>query len=141
MFARRVTPADHLARQRSPICSSTRFPTTRTRPQRCAVGGIAGAHGPGWTLRGPRGGEPALAHGVPELITHSLEDYEALALKLARDPAALTAIRDKIARHRDTHALFDTVRFTRNLEAAYRTMWERYQRVERPQTFSVPASR
>jgi len=81
------------------------------------------------------------AHGVSELITHSLEDYEALALKLARDPAALTAIREKVARHRDTHALFDTVRFTGNLLSAYVTMWERYQRGERPQTFSVSASR
>jgi len=29
------------------------------------------------------------------------------------------------------------VRFTRNLEAAYVTMWERQQRGERPRTFAV----
>ena len=81
------------------------------------------------------------AHGVPELITHSLDEYEALALKLAKDPAVLTAIREKVVKRRDTQALFDTVRFTRNLEAAYLTMWERHQRGERPQTFSVAASR
>jgi predicted O-linked N-acetylglucosamine transferase (SPINDLY family) len=78
---------------------------------------------------------------VPELIAQSLDEYEALALKLARDPAALAAVREKVARHRDTHALFDTVRFTRNLEAAYQAMWERHQRGERPQTFSVAPAR
>ena len=31
----------------------------------------------------------------------------------------------------------DTERITRNLEAAYTTMWERYQRGEDPATFAV----
>jgi len=81
------------------------------------------------------------ALGVPELIGRSLEEYEALALKLARDRIALAAIRDKVVRNRDTYPLFDTARFTRNLEAAYISMWERYQRGERPQTFAVDAPR
>jgi predicted O-linked N-acetylglucosamine transferase (SPINDLY family) len=77
------------------------------------------------------------AVGLPELITHSLEDYEALALKLARDPALLASLRQKLARNRETHALFDTARFTRHIEAAYTTMWERSQRGEPPQSFAV----
>src|SRR6185436_15239040 len=77
------------------------------------------------------------ALGVPELVAGSLEEYEALALKLARDRSALAAIREKVARHRDTHPLFDTVLFTRNLEAAYVTMWERHQHGEAPRTFAV----
>ena len=36
-----------------------------------------------------------------------------------------------------THPLFDTVRFTRNLEAAYAIMWERCQRGEAPRSFSL----
>jgi protein O-GlcNAc transferase len=77
------------------------------------------------------------AIGVPELITTSLEDYEALAHRLARDPALLGAIKAKLARNRDTHPLFDTARFTRHIEAAYVTMWERYQRRETPKAFAV----
>jgi predicted O-linked N-acetylglucosamine transferase (SPINDLY family) len=80
------------------------------------------------------------ALGVPELIAGSLEEYEALALKLARDRTAHAAIREKVSRHRDTHPLFDTVRFTCNIEAAYLAMWERHQRAERPQTFAVPGT-
>jgi len=55
---------------------------------------------------------------LPELIAASLETYEAMALQLARDPKALAGIRAKLQRNRDTQPLFDTARFTRNLEAA-----------------------
>jgi protein O-GlcNAc transferase len=77
------------------------------------------------------------AIGLPELITTSLSDYEALALKLAHEPSLLQAIRAKLARNRHHYPLFDTVRFTRHIEAAYVTMWERYQRGEEPQAFAV----
>lgn len=62
------------------------------------------------------------AVGLPELITDTLEDYEALALALARDPARLKALRDKLAANRAAAPLFDTPRFARNLEAAYMAM-------------------
>src|SRR5258705_380332 len=37
------------------------------------------------------------AASLPELITETAEDYEALALALARDPARLKALRDRLA--------------------------------------------
>ncbi len=77
------------------------------------------------------------AVGLDELITNSLAEYEALALKLARDPAPLASVRAKLKRNRETYPLFDTARFTRHLEAAYVTMWERYQRGEAPEAFAV----
>jgi predicted O-linked N-acetylglucosamine transferase (SPINDLY family) len=77
------------------------------------------------------------AIGLPELIAADLEEYEALALKLARDPALLGEIRAKLARHREARPLFDTDRFARHIEAAYTTMWHIWQRGEAPQSFSV----
>jgi len=53
-----------------------------------------------------------------------------LALKLARDSSALATAKAKLAANRGSHPLFDTARFTRNLEAAYVEMWERHQRGE-----------
>ncbi len=41
------------------------------------------------------------AAAVAELITSNLQDYEALALRLARDPDRLTEIKAKVAAHRD----------------------------------------
>jgi predicted O-linked N-acetylglucosamine transferase (SPINDLY family) len=79
------------------------------------------------------------AVGLPEMITHTLDDYETLAVRLAREKSALAAITRKLRDNRDTHPLFDTLRFTRHLEAAYTQMWERAQRGEAPEHFSVPA--
>jgi len=62
------------------------------------------------------------AAGVPELVTTTLADYQDLALKLARDPDALAALKDRLARGRVTAPLFDTARTTRHVEAAYRQM-------------------
>lgn len=59
------------------------------------------------------------AAGLPELVTVSLAEYEALALALARDPKRLDALRARLAMVRETCALFDTARTTRNLETAY----------------------
>jgi predicted O-linked N-acetylglucosamine transferase (SPINDLY family) len=78
------------------------------------------------------------AAGLPELITHSAEEYEARAIELARESALLSAIRNKIEQNRATCPLFDTARFTRHIEAAYLEMWQRHLRGEPPESFSVP---
>ena len=93
---------------------------------------------PGATFASRVAGSLLRAVGLPELITASLADYEALALRLARDAgAARRACGSRLARNRGTCPLFDTDRFTRHIEAAYATMWERAERGEPPQTFAV----
>jgi predicted O-linked N-acetylglucosamine transferase (SPINDLY family) len=79
------------------------------------------------------------AVGLPELIAHSLGDYETLALRFARDLPLLASIRQRLARNRETFPLFDTGRFTRHIEAAYTTIWERQQRGDPPERFAVAA--
>lgn len=75
--------------------------------------------------------------GLRELIAGSLEDYEALAVRLARDPERLAGLKHALASACDTSALFDTDRFRRNLEKAYTTMWRRYQDGAPPASFDV----
>lgn len=77
------------------------------------------------------------AIGMPELATPSLADYEALALNLARDSNLLAAVKAKLADNRPRFPLFDTPRFTRNIEAAFTTMWRRSRDGEPPQSFAV----
>jgi predicted O-linked N-acetylglucosamine transferase (SPINDLY family) len=77
------------------------------------------------------------AVGLPELVTENPADYVALAEALARDPARLQALRDKLEHNRLQQPLFDTARFTRHLEQSYTTMWETWQRGERPSAFRV----
>ncbi len=64
---------------------------------------------------------------MPELITSSQEEYEALAIELAKNPEKLNALKAKLAANRLTTPLFDTPLFTKNLEKAYTQMYERYQ--------------
>ena len=92
---------------------------------------------PGATFASRVAGSLLWAVGMPELITGSVAEYEALALALARDPQRLAALRQKLAHNRSTYPLFDTDRFTRHMEAAYTTMWERAERGERPESFVV----
>ena len=57
------------------------------------------------------------AIGLPELIAHSLDDYEALVLQLVLDPMRLQTLKARLRANRATHPLFDTPRFCPNLEA------------------------
>ena len=92
---------------------------------------------PGNTFAGRVAASLLYAAGVPELVTASLGEYEKLALALARTPERLAAIKEKLRRNRDTEPLFDTTRFTRDLEHAYTIMWERQQRGLPATSFAV----
>jgi predicted O-linked N-acetylglucosamine transferase (SPINDLY family) len=89
----------------------------------------------GTAFSGRVGASLLSAVGLPELVTESLADYEELALRLAREPRELRALRETLARNRNTTPLFDTAATTRALEAAYARMWER--RGETPRGFAV----
>jgi predicted O-linked N-acetylglucosamine transferase (SPINDLY family) len=77
------------------------------------------------------------AAGLPGLVTETQQDYEALAVRLARDPAALAAIRQKLTRD---SPLFDTDLFRRRIEAAYEQMWQAWLAGETPKGFRVSAA-
>ncbi|MEO5364654.1 MAG: tetratricopeptide repeat protein, partial [Magnetococcus sp. DMHC-8] len=76
--------------------------------------------------------------GLPELITHSLAEYEQLILALAHDPARLAAIRQRLQTHLPAAPLFDTPRYASGLEAAYEAMWQRFQQGLAPDHLDVP---
>jgi predicted O-linked N-acetylglucosamine transferase (SPINDLY family) len=74
--------------------------------------------------------------GLPELVTHGLGEYEAMALKLAGDRRLLESLRARLEPR--SAPLFDADRFRRHIESAFTTMWEMRQRGEEPRAFSVP---
>lgn len=81
------------------------------------------------------------AAGLSELVTPDLETYRARALELAYDPAALARYRAQLIAHREASPLFDSARFTRDLEAAYAEMSRRLRGGAAPAAFDVPAAR
>ncbi|MFM7531278.1 MAG: hypothetical protein ACKO5J_02065 [Rubrivivax sp.] len=65
------------------------------------------------------------AVGVPELVCHNVDQYEALVLELAQDAQRLSALRTRIQAARRVSPLFDGVSLARGLEHLYGRMWER----------------
>jgi predicted O-linked N-acetylglucosamine transferase (SPINDLY family) len=77
------------------------------------------------------------AVGMPELVCRNLEEYEALARRLARDPSLLRSIKAKLEDNLPKAAHFDTDLLRRHVEAAYERMCETYRRGESPSSFAV----
>ncbi len=138
IFAPRTTPENHLARQTLADLFLDTLPyNAHTTASDALWVGLPVITTPGTTFPGRVAASLLTAIGLPELIAPSLGDYERLALTLARDPEALAALKAKLASHRNSFPLFDTKRFTRNLEAALGGMWERHRQGLPPQAFAV----
>jgi len=66
------------------------------------------------------------ALNLPELITTNSEEYELLAIELAKNPDKLRVIKEKLNSNLSTAPLFDTKLFTKSLESAYTQMYEKH---------------
>lgn len=79
------------------------------------------------------------AVGLPELVTTSEAEYEALALALATHPEMLGAVRKKLVENIDSTPLFDSEAYTRAMEQAFLQMTQRYRRGESPANITISA--
>jgi predicted O-linked N-acetylglucosamine transferase (SPINDLY family) len=138
VFAGRTSLDAHLARHACADLMLDTLPynahTTASDALRCGVPLVTCE---GKNFAGRVGSSLLHAVGLPELVTTSLADYESMALRLANEPSALAAIRERLRKNRVTQPLFDTQRFSRGIEAAYAQMWEIRQRGEAPRSFAV----
>jgi protein O-GlcNAc transferase len=140
VFAPRTTLPDHLARHAlADLCLDTLPYNAHTTASDALWMGVPVLTCAGETFAGRVAASLLHAIGLPELVTSSLAEYEALALHLARDTTALAVIKAKLRANRDTLPLFDIQWFTRQLEAAYLTMHERQQKGLAPAAFAVAA--
>ncbi len=64
--------------------------------------------------------------GLKELVATSEENYVEIAVKLATDLPHLTTLRDSLRARVQASPLMDAPRITRQMEQAYRGMWERW---------------
>lgn len=65
------------------------------------------------------------AVGLPELVVESEQAYYETARDLARSPDRMAEITARLAANRRTEPLFDTIGYTRQIEAAYAAVHER----------------
>jgi predicted O-linked N-acetylglucosamine transferase (SPINDLY family) len=138
IFALRVEYPDHLARQKLADIFLDTLPYNAGATAAGALwSGVPLLTAVGETFVGRMAASMLQSIGMPELATANLRDYEAMARALATDPARLAAAKEKLGRNRLTHALFDTDRSRRHIEAAYETMWRMHRNGEPPRSFAV----
>jgi protein O-GlcNAc transferase len=125
VFARHVPKAEHLDRLRlADLFLDALVYNAHTTAADALWVGVPVLTCPGRTFASRVAASLLTAIGLPELIVQTGADYEQLAVQLASEPDELRKLRDKLGSHRTTWPLFDTPRFVRNLERAYRGMWE-----------------
>ena len=67
------------------------------------------------------------AVGLPTLIMRTCEEYEDMAVALASRPEELVSLKQRLRDNRDNCPLFDSARFTRQIEEAYQQVMQRYR--------------
>ena len=126
IFTPRIEVSLHLARHRcADLFLDTFHCNAHTTASDALWAGLPVLTCPGETMASRVAASLLSAVGLPELIARDRDEYAATAIALAQDPARLAAIRSALARNRTTEPLFDTARYTRYLEQAYRKMHER----------------
>jgi protein O-GlcNAc transferase len=141
VFAPHLSYADHLAA----LCLADLFLDTwpynaHTTASDALWVGLPVLTYSGRSFAGRVAGSLLHAIGIPELITYAVDDYEALAIRLAHGPDILKELRQRLAANVKTAPLFQTDRFSRDIETAFTQMWERYRRGEAPESFAVQTS-
>jgi predicted O-linked N-acetylglucosamine transferase (SPINDLY family) len=123
VFAPRVSPEQNLARQSlADLVLDTSPYNGHMTTSDALWAGVPLVTCAGKAFAGRVAASQLTAIGMGELVTESLAAYEALALKLARDPALLKATREKLARNRGQTPLFDIPLLVQNVEKAFIAM-------------------
>jgi protein O-GlcNAc transferase len=125
IFAPRVALAEHLGRHGVADLFLDTFPcNAHTTTNDALFAGLPVLTCAGETFASRVSGSHLRAIGLPELVTSTLVEYEALALELARDPGRLAACRARLRTNRDREPLFDMAAYTRALEEQLWTAWQ-----------------
>jgi predicted O-linked N-acetylglucosamine transferase (SPINDLY family) len=138
VFGGKLPKAQHLARHRlADLFLDTRYYTAHTTCSDALLAGLPVLTCRGESFAARVAASLLLAAGLPELVVTDFAQYEAHAVALACEPAQLRQFRERLQAQRSTCSAFDAPRLVRNLERAYRSMWETYQAGEPPRQLTV----
>ena len=143
VFAKRVSSSsDHLARHRLADLFLDTLPyNAHTTASDALWAGLPVVTQIGNSFAGRVAASLLNAVGLPELVTRTREEYEALAIDLALDKPKLQGIRGRLQGNSLTMPLFDAALYTKHLEAAYEAMYRRHQAGLPPDHIDIQALR
>ena len=123
VFAPRVSPADYLARFQCADLVLDTFPyNAGTTASDVLWMGTPILTRAGRTYISRMAGSLLNAVGLPDLITHSLEAYEKLAVDLGRNPMRVASYKRYLAEQGRQSALFDMPQIVRDIENAFEAL-------------------
>ncbi len=138
VFAEPAAPAAHLARHRcADLCLDTLPCNAHTAASDALWAGLPVITCKGNAFPGRVAASTLSAVGLADLIAPDLAAYEALALRLAKEPEFLADCRRRLEEKRTAAPLFDIDRVRRHIEEAYAKMHAFRRAGEEPQSFAV----
>jgi len=127
IFAKRLPIAQHLARHRAADLFLDNLPcNAHTTASDALWSGLPILTQVGEAFASRVAASLLSAIGLPELITQTSQEYEAMAIHLATHPEALKNLKDKLQENRLSGPLFNSKKFTGHLEEAYEAAYARY---------------
>ena len=139
IFADRVPMDEHLARHRlADLFLDTFAFNAHTTATEALWAGLPVVTKLGQGFAARVAGSLLTAIELPELITETEMEYEALILDLATNPQRLAAIKQKLAANRLSKPLFNTELFTKHLEDGYQRAYGQYFDGKEPEAIYVP---
>ena len=138
IFGERMKTDEHLARHRlADLFLDTFICNAHTTASDALWAGLPVLTRPGKSFCARVAGSLVTAANLPELAVQSFEEYEAMALDLALSPGKLERLRERLMVDHARLPLFDTERYTRNMERAYEAMFAIYQSGEKPRHITI----
>jgi predicted O-linked N-acetylglucosamine transferase (SPINDLY family) len=138
VFAPKLPKPEHLARHRhADLFLDTLYYNAHTTASDALWAGVPVLTCQGGSFAGRVAASLLHAVGLDELIVHNLADYERLALQLVNEPAALAALKAKLAANCRQAPLFDTALFARHLEISLEIMVDRRKLGQAPSPIIV----
>lgn len=139
VFAKRAPMDEHLARQKlADLFIDTFAFNAHTTTTEALWAGLPVITKTGKGFAARVAGSLLNAIGLPELITKTEQDYEALALELATHPNHLKQIKAKLDTNRLSKPLFNTKQYTNHLETAYKMAYDNYFNEQNGDNIFVP---
>jgi len=127
IFAKRMKLEDHLARHKNADLFLDTLPyNAHTTASDSLWAGLPVLTCLGKAFPGRVAASLLKSLDLPELITYSENEYISKAEELALNPEKLTLIKNKLDTNKFSQPLFNTELFCRNLESAFKIIFEKY---------------
>ena len=138
VFAERLPVGEHLARHELADLFLDTWPyNAHTTASDALWAGLPLITRSGRSFASRVAGSLLTAVGLDDLITHSTESYENLAISLLADPSRLAGIKRRLRSNVDSFPLFDSLGFTRSLEKAYTYAYEIFSMGKSPSNIKI----